>query len=967
MEEEARQVAQAVQQLLSHAHSAEQQRAADCWLNEYSQQSSAWQTSLLLLEHPQAEVAYFASNILLAKVRREWSELDAGAQAAVQAGLSAALQARSGQPSLLLRRLVLLLAAVAARSAPAAAAQLAAQALEAPPELALELLAALAEEAEGAAGSRRAALLHALRPATDSLLALAERSAASQTCAALRATHYWLRLTESPGAHGLALPPPALARRAPGLLSAALRALGQDGPEAEAGCELLAALQGGGGCAAAGAAEEAAAAEAAVAGLCALRAAVEAEEGEGVAVLVARVATALAERAPAAAAAGGGGWLALAELVCACARRPEPACLEACLDYFLALAGSPAAQRHPRLREPLCEHLFALCLRAARLPPDWTAWPADAAAEAACGVDVDALQRFREQTLAELAESSCALLRPPWLARALAPPLGLGAVAEGGWREAEAALAALRWGGAALGRLALGDADGAEGERAACNALLAAVFGALADPGRSAALLRGPHACCLQAACRLAQQQAAWLGRAPAAQPLLPGLARLLLSALRAPGCAQAAAEALRGLCARAGAALAEPAALAWLIEAAHATLPPPPPPGGEDARAPVLEGLARLVARTPAGAAQAARALTQPLLARAAAAAEAAAPEALAAELALLAGAIRFMEAGEGGGEPPALAALAAAWPVLSALGAQPPIAASPPVMAALSDVYARAFGAGRAAAAPLLPAALQLLLPAFERHAHAGCCDALAAAVEALAPAAAPGAPPPAAGAEEAALGDALARCAAALQARAAAGCAPPDALRALCELAQRCALFLPRALLRAEALRPLLACAAAAVACAEREPCAAAAKLLQLLLAPGRQMAAWGGAWGEARPRLLAQLAGPEQAARRLAAALLAAGCGGAPRGALAALGGALHALLAAGGGAGGEWVREALRALPAGALGEAERAAALAVATRAPPLSQQRFEAFFVDLACICRREQTADALLAYQMD
>jgi len=127
MEEEARQVAQAVQQLLSHAHSAKQQRAADCWLNEYSQQSSAWQTSLLLLEHPQAEVAYFASNILLAKVRREWSELDAGAQAAVQAGLSAALQARSGQPSLLLRRLVLLLAAVAARSAPAAAAQLAAQ------------------------------------------------------------------------------------------------------------------------------------------------------------------------------------------------------------------------------------------------------------------------------------------------------------------------------------------------------------------------------------------------------------------------------------------------------------------------------------------------------------------------------------------------------------------------------------------------------------------------------------------------------------------------------------------------------------------------------------------------------------------------------------------------------------------------------------------------------------------------
>ena len=52
----AEEVAAAVTQLLTSCN-PEEQRAADTWLNSYCSQSAAWETSLKLLTHPQAEVS----------------------------------------------------------------------------------------------------------------------------------------------------------------------------------------------------------------------------------------------------------------------------------------------------------------------------------------------------------------------------------------------------------------------------------------------------------------------------------------------------------------------------------------------------------------------------------------------------------------------------------------------------------------------------------------------------------------------------------------------------------------------------------------------------------------------------------------------------------------------------------------------------------------------------------------------
>lgn len=52
----AEEVAAAITQLLT-SRNPEEQRAADTWLNSYCSQSAAWETSLKLLTHPQAEAS----------------------------------------------------------------------------------------------------------------------------------------------------------------------------------------------------------------------------------------------------------------------------------------------------------------------------------------------------------------------------------------------------------------------------------------------------------------------------------------------------------------------------------------------------------------------------------------------------------------------------------------------------------------------------------------------------------------------------------------------------------------------------------------------------------------------------------------------------------------------------------------------------------------------------------------------
>jgi hypothetical protein len=621
------------------------------------------------------------------------------------------------------------------------------------------------------------------------------------------------------------------------------------------------------------------------------------------------VATALAERHLQSLSAGEGQWLHLVQLVFdTVAARRERACMDACSDFFLSVNTVPVAQRHPALREPLFSALLSRALAHAALPPAWRAWSDAGGGGGDDCDDEDTVQRFREQTLADLLESAYMQLRGPFLT-ALAPGLAPGAP----WQHTEASLFALRVVVIPLRERALGerasdaDAQGVAEDRAATNAFLAQLASRIAGEEET---FRA-HPLVVEATCRTVGAYAAWLGRAPQGRPATQGCTAYLLRALSVPAALVHAAAALRNVCSRCADVLSEPATLASLIATAHACLPPPPPPPppgaepGPDDRAVVIEGLARLVAQLPpSDAAAAGLALTAPILARADAyASDAQGPtagsaHALAAELFLLAAAVRFMNcAGEAGAAPPVLTVLQAAWPVLAAVGESAQWRAAPAVVAALADVYSRAFLCAKGAAAPLLPPALRTLLGAMEEHGHAPCLDALATAVEVFAPPAAhdTGAPPrdPAV---QAALGDALDRAARAAGALCSArgAAAVPDTLRALFELAHRAALFDPPVLLRAPAIEPLMLLAVEGVRLREREPCRAAAQLLVALLSPGRQMALWGDAWRAARPAVNSVVA---RCGAALVAALLDAGAATAQRSIAPALGGVLYALLKA----------------------------------------------------------------------
>lgn len=267
------------------------QRLADAWLASFAATPAAWSACVQMLSHGAAEVSYFAANVLLTKVRREWGALPPAERAPLLATLSAALLPCAGAP-LAARRLCLALAAAAARGEAEGAAALAAAALAlapARPDLALALLAALAEEADEAPARRRGELAARLGAAAlPGVLALcsAPHTLATQPGPALAAALRWLRLHPD-GAPGgadsggrLLLSPAALATAAPALLPAAYAALAHPDPAAAgAAAELAAEAHGPGAPRDGDPRAEQAAAEEAIAHLCALRARAQQPDG----------------------------------------------------------------------------------------------------------------------------------------------------------------------------------------------------------------------------------------------------------------------------------------------------------------------------------------------------------------------------------------------------------------------------------------------------------------------------------------------------------------------------------------------------------------------------------------------------------------------------------------------------------------------------------------------------------------
>lgn len=72
---------QALQALYSPATSPAQKAQANHWLTAFQRSAEAWQVPFALLAADQAqEVQFFATTLLVRKVRSEWTKLDVGSR-----------------------------------------------------------------------------------------------------------------------------------------------------------------------------------------------------------------------------------------------------------------------------------------------------------------------------------------------------------------------------------------------------------------------------------------------------------------------------------------------------------------------------------------------------------------------------------------------------------------------------------------------------------------------------------------------------------------------------------------------------------------------------------------------------------------------------------------------------------------------------------------------------------------------
>ena len=202
--------------------------------------------------------------------------------------------------------------------------------------------------------------------------------------------------------------------------------------------------------------------------------------------------------------------------------------------------------------------------------------------------------------------------------------------------------------------------------------------------------------------------------------------------------------------------------------------------------------------------------------------------------------------------------------------------------------------------------------------------------------------------------------------------------DTARALFELAHKYALFAPAILLASPALRPLMQIAVATLGTMERDAVRAATAFLSTLVSPGEKAAATP-TWLQGRGAIDGFMS---EQGEQLTRAVLQAGADTCPHHLLRPIAQLLHAMQGAypqpvnawvvnvvgaphfpgagtgGGGGGGAGSVEPV--------GENERRMFCELAMRNPPLPPQRWTAMVVDFFQICRKEATADALIAHQM-
>jgi hypothetical protein len=301
----------------------EQQAAANHWLTAFQRSDDAWAALFQLLAAGEAqEVQFFAASLLVRKVRSDWGRLDVSMQPAVQRAAAAKLDEVLGwqgaATTVVLRQVCLLQAAVCGAGGGEGCRELVFQALTligrgsdgssggtaVLQQLGLELLSALAEEAEMLEHGRRSKLVTALLPHIHDVLsaaaAVATAGDTAAAAAAFRCAAGWLGATPVAGSSSN-LTPGQLHAQHPQLLAAALSAPLEPapGPAAEAAVQLLLGLYGN---SSVGAVQSPAERGATLAAAAALASARERLAGAGpddaLPLAVAQLGSALAERDP---------------------------------------------------------------------------------------------------------------------------------------------------------------------------------------------------------------------------------------------------------------------------------------------------------------------------------------------------------------------------------------------------------------------------------------------------------------------------------------------------------------------------------------------------------------------------------------------------------------------------------------------------------------------------------------------
>ena len=941
------------------------------------------------------EVQFFAANLLLNKVRREWGRLPAESQGQLSQAFSARLNEMVGAGDQVARVVVNRVAMVMA----VAAVQTSVKAAEAVLNSMLQTLAAgagsdsnlrtvvqvinaVAEESEGLERAKRGPVVRMLNVRADEVFKVIQEMLAGNVSVgaaedAIRCLHNWLRLDPA-GTGMLSQGPGPFSTNFPALFENLVQRLVQpEGRLASAAAEVLADVLGPNAqYDAQDPQAEYTASMAAVGFVLRSKAALAGENDEGLLLRGAtRIIVAICDRNVAFLTGKQNEALLVAEFMVEALACRDRGVAENCIEYFLMTNTVPVAERHPELHASMWAKVVPNLLAIASFPEDFTTW------EEALDDDADGFHQFREQSVADALDTAYGILKLQYLQL-----LGGTLDAPGSWQHAEAAIFGARVVSVSvkaqmssrhlLDNLGANPQGTNEGKAHAHQFLLtymARVAEAATGNGSNPqAQLFQSHPAVVEATCRFVGSFAGWFIMIPPFgqedQAPLEGVLRYLLGAMTVPAAFKHATAGFRNVCARCSGRLAAYPVVSALLGAAQPAI-------GSDTevegRMAVVEGLARVLSSMgPKEASELGQQLLNPLIGRAqqlgnvdaGGAAPEAQAKALAAEIQLMASVIRFMEfpGGAEGEQHPALVLLQHAWPILSGITQSAVWGAQELVVNAVCEVHQRTLLCTKQYGEPLLAVLLNECVPLIEKYMHPACLDTIGTGVEVL------GMVPDCAQQLKVAfetVGDKVLK-----HLQQVDPAAHGDLIRGLFEMAGRFFVFAPPVVLQSQSLSVLIVTAVAAVRLKERDSVKSALSFLSNVLAPGERLRT-SPAWVAASPNILTCV---QSNTPNLVGALLYAAASTCPQFLLRMLAGSLYGLC--------EMLPQDSSHAITAHLTSAEylqfvkgqnnsfQDSDLTVfkdIVLSGNLARPKFESCVYDFARLCRREAASDVLTGYQ--